>query len=115
MMRMPAPTFIKLTLPGSNYCGPGGNGTPTDRVDAGCAAHDRCYENGGVSASDNINPFARLNALDKGVIRACDSQLCVRIDGLTSVGGDESFHATVVSTWFSCSAHSLRPTSPTSH
>jgi len=40
--RLPTPTNHKLTIPGTNYCGPGGNGTPTNNVDAACATHDAC-------------------------------------------------------------------------
>jgi len=52
--QLPTPTKVKATIPGTNYCGPGGGGTPTTRVDKACAAHDLCYQNAGISFVNNV-------------------------------------------------------------
>jgi hypothetical protein len=51
---LPTPSLIKATIPGTNYCGPGGSGTPTTRVDGACAAHDLCYQNAGAKWYNNV-------------------------------------------------------------
>jgi len=70
---LPKPTLIKATIPGTNYCGPGGNGTPTTRVDAACAAHDLCYQNAGATWANNV--LGTGGAATQAAIQACNANL----------------------------------------
>jgi hypothetical protein len=104
---LPNPTWIKTTIPGTNYCGPGGNGTPTNRVDAGCAAHDLCYQNAGVSAINNLG--WPTTASQKAAIRGCDSALSTALSNISWPTSAEMGQATIVSTWFNLpSGYNLR-------
>jgi len=104
---LPAPSLIKATIPGTNYCGPGGSGTPTTRVDGACAAHDLCYQNAGVSFLNNIG-FPKT-AQQSAAIQACDANLCSRLGGMSWPSSSEAGQATLVSTFFGCSGgYSLR-------
>jgi len=104
---LPNPTWIKATIPGTNYCGPGGNGTPTNRVDAGCAAHDLCYQNAGVSAINNLG--WPTTASQKADIRRCDSALSTVLSNISWPTSAEMGQATIVSTWFNLpSGYNLR-------
>jgi hypothetical protein len=71
---LPKPTLIKATIPGTNYCGPGGSGTPTNQVDAACAVHDLCYQNAGAKWYNNV--FGTGGAGMQSAIQACNAQLC---------------------------------------
>jgi hypothetical protein len=71
---LPRQSTNLFTLPGTNYCGPGGAGTPTDRVDAACARHDLCYQNAGVSWRNNVG-LAKTTSQQKAAIKACDADL----------------------------------------
>lgn len=68
-----------------NYCGTGGMGTPINAMDAGCAAHDACYAQHGLSAGGNIlgsNP----------ALQGCNQSLCNVAESVLKaqnrVGGD---------------------------
>jgi RHS repeat-associated protein len=103
----PKPTLIKVTIPGTNYCGPGGSGTPTNQVDAACAAHDLCYQNAGVSFVNNLG--WPKTAQQTAAIQACDANLCSRLSSMSWPSSSEPGQATLVSTFFGCSGgYSLR-------
>jgi len=68
-----------------NYCGTGGMGTPINAMDAGCAAHDACYAQNGLTAGGNItgsNP----------ALQSCNQALCNVAESVLAaqnhVGGD---------------------------
>jgi len=104
---LPTSTWIKATIPGTNYCGPGGNGTPTNRVDGACAAHDLCYQNAGVSAINNLG--WPTTASQKAAIRGCDSALSTALSNISWPTSAEMGQATLVSTYFNLpSGYNLR-------
>lgn len=106
---LPTPSQHKLTIPGTNYCGPGGNGTPTNQVDAACAAHDACYQNAGVSWRNNVPFGPSMNAAQAGAIQACNANLCSSLSNMSWPSSSEAGQATLVSTFFGCSGgYSLR-------
>jgi RHS repeat-associated protein len=106
---LPTPTNHKLTIPGTNYCGPGGNGTPTGQVDAACATHDACYQNAGVSWRNNVPFGPSMNAAQRGAIQDCDANLCRTLGNMSWPSSGEAGQATLVSTFFGCSGgYSLR-------
>ena len=105
---LPTPTIFKLTIPGTNYCGPGGNGVPTDRVDAACAKHDRCYENAGVSFVNNLGWPKTVQ--QTAAIKACDANLSNDLMHIYFPTPAEAGQATIVSTYFNLpSGYNLRP------
>ena len=100
----PAPTRAALTLPGANYCGPGGAGIPTNRVDAGCAQHDLCYDRIGASWVNNAPVIGNLftsGSLRAG-IRACDASVCSAVSRVPDPSQTEIRQAQIVSGAFSC-------------
>ncbi len=105
---LPTPTRFRLTIPGTHYCGPGGGGTPTDRVDAACAAHDKCYGNASVSFLNNIGlPKTPKQA---AAIQACDASLAGTINNITWPTSNEQGEATLVTTYFNLnSGYNLHP------
>jgi RHS repeat-associated protein len=104
---LPKPTLIKATIPGTNYCGPGGSGTPTNRTDAACAAHDLCYQNAGVSFVNNLG--WPKTAAQTAAIQACDANLCSTLNSNSWPTSAEAGQATIVETFFGCSGgYSLR-------
>jgi RHS repeat-associated protein len=106
---LPTQTTNLFTLPGTNYCGPGGAGTPTDRVDAGCAAHDLCYQNAGVSWRNNVG-LATTTRQQAAAIKACDADLSTALRHISLPTSNEMGQATLVSTYFDLpSGYSLRP------
>jgi len=101
-----------FTLPGANYCGPGGAGTPTNRVDAACYAHDLCYQNAGVSFLNNIG-LASTTPQQQAKIQACDSALSTAIGNISWPTSSEMGLATIVSTYFNLpSGYSVNPNLP---
>jgi len=99
---LPKPTWIAVTIPGTNYCGPGGKGTPTDRVDDACAAHDLCYDNAGVTYKNNIG-LATTTPQQAAEIQTCNNTLCSTLNNMTWPTSAEWGQATIVSTYFNCS------------
>ncbi|HET9088311.1 MAG TPA: RHS repeat-associated core domain-containing protein [Acidobacteriaceae bacterium] len=105
---LPTPSKFKATIPGTNYCGPGGSGTPTDQTDAACAAHDLCYQNAGATFRNNI-PFWPTSAQQRAAMQACDGNLCSTLNSNYSPTSAEAGQATLVETYFGCSGgYSLR-------
>jgi RHS repeat-associated protein len=73
--RAPAPTPSQPTnLFLTQYCGLGGGGTPVNALDTACQQHDACYQQGGVTAISNFNPFPGGGELR--VLRRCNNALC---------------------------------------
>nr|MBW4028964.1 hypothetical protein [Acidobacteriota bacterium] len=100
-------TKIKATIPGTNYCGPGGSGTPTNQTDAACAAHDRCYQNAGVNWQNNF--WRPTTAQQRSAIQACNANLCSTLSNNYWPTSAEAGQATLVETYFGCSGgYSLR-------
>lgn len=93
----PRPTEFKLTLPGTNYCGPGGGGNPTNRVDEQCAYHDKCEEDAGVGFLNNIFGYGKQDA-----IRACNAKLCSGIKSIKSPTSAEARQGGWVTGYFGC-------------
>ena len=87
-----------FTIPGTNWCGPGGGGTPTTRVDAACKAHDRCYDRVGVSWKNNVG--LATTTPQQRRINACDAALSNAIRNISWPTSAEMGQATIVSTWF---------------
>ncbi|MBW4028968.1 MAG: hypothetical protein HIU93_16510 [Acidobacteria bacterium] len=94
---------MKATLPGTNYCGPGGNGTPTNRVDAACAAHDLCYQNA-QNAQWYNNVLGTGGAGMQSAIQAFNAQLCSSLRSIVrgSTTLPEMYQAPLVGTAFGC-------------
>jgi RHS repeat-associated protein len=100
---LPKPTIFKVTIPGTNYCGPGGNGAPTTRVDGVCAQHDKCEENANAGFINNVTGTG-----NQGAIQACNAQLCSGINNIPWPTSVEMGQATLVATYFNCGGYSLR-------
>ena len=58
---------------GTHYCGPGGGGNTTGRLDNACIAHDTCYADAGLSAGDNNRPRP---AGKTAALQHCNQQFC---------------------------------------
>ena len=98
---LPTPSLIKATIPGTNYCGPGGSGTPTTRVDGACAAHDLCYQNAGAKWYNNV--FGTGGAGMQSNIQSCNAQLCGSLQRiLIWPTSQEAGQATLVGAAFGC-------------
>lgn len=99
---LPTPTSISLTLPGTNYCGPGGSGTPTNRVDAACAAHDLCYQRAGATWLNNV--FGTGGSVKQSAIQACNAQICNALQNALAnwPTSQEGGQATIVGVPFGC-------------
>ena len=70
----PGTVWFKLTLPGTNWCGPGGHGPTQNTLDAFCEQHDVCYAEADVSPFNN---FPRFGGPRRQVaIHGCNVQLC---------------------------------------
>jgi RHS repeat-associated protein len=98
--------FTRL-LTGTNYCGPGGAGTPINRVDAACAAHDLCYQNATVSWVNNFG--WPTPAQQQAAIGVCDAALSNALSNISWPTSAEYGQATLVSTYFNFPGYSLRP------
>jgi hypothetical protein len=70
----------KITLPGTNYCGPGGNGPITSQLSAACFQHDACYATADAGALDVGLRMVGIGSTSKrNAMAACDQQLCQAI------------------------------------
>ncbi len=100
-------TSWKLTLPGTNWCGPGGNGPILDGVDLVCYVHDACYVEAGATYANNfpglswlLNTPTLINAMN-----ACNQQLCqglVALGASSPVPPSELLDIEIVFAYFSC-------------
>jgi len=97
---LPDPTPIKGTIPGTSYCGPGGSGTPTTRVDATCALHDKCYQDAGISFVNNV--FGTGGAQKQAAARTCNAQLCSNLSHVLWQSSSEMGQAFIVGEAFGC-------------
>ena len=59
---------------GTHWCGPGGAGPPINGLDQACQAHDKCYDDNGLSIGSNYNPF--LPPDKKQALERCNKALC---------------------------------------
>jgi|SRR5271154_6228440 len=98
--QLPTPTKVKATIPGTNYCGPGGGGTPTTRVDNACAAHDLCYQNAGISFVNNV--FGTGGSQKQAAANACNAQLCRDLSNILWQSSSEMGQALIVGAAFGC-------------
>jgi RHS repeat-associated protein len=73
------------TLPGTNWCGPGGKGPVLDAVDALCYLHEACYAAADANFPWTIFPFSLFNsAALAAAINSCNQQLCQQLLSLPS-------------------------------
>ncbi|WP_443027647.1 phospholipase A2 family protein [Sphingomonas sp. RIT328] len=63
-----------------NYCGAGGSGTPKDKLDAACKAHDDCYSTNGLTVGSNFSLFPNTK------LQQCNQRLCDAAKGQGSAG-----------------------------
>jgi RHS repeat-associated protein len=70
----PGTVWLKLTLPGTNWCGPGGHGPTLNTLDAYCEQHDACYAEADVSP---VNNLPRIGGRERqAAIHRCNVLLC---------------------------------------
>jgi len=86
-------------VPGTHYCGPGGWGQPTGKVDIACQAHDLCYNNLHINAAMNVLGIVPDSA--KAGQAACDQQLCSTISS-SRLNQLEMGQALAVQSYFGC-------------
>lgn len=99
----PKPTWIKLTVPGTNYCGPGGSGKPTNGVDQLCMQHDACYEANGISFATNLGNMIGVPMPSHQVaIQTCNQNLCQGLSSLATYSSSENAQAFAVGAAFGC-------------
>jgi RHS repeat-associated protein len=89
---------IPLVL-GTNYCGPGGYGSTSTRIDNACEQHDACYEHAGASWIDNV--FGTGGSATQAAINSCNRQLCRAIN-LPDPTSQEAGQAFFVGIPFGC-------------
>lgn len=75
----PSPVY-KQRLFGTHWCGPGGEGPTTGKLDEACRSHDMCYGANGLSVSSNFNPFPNA------ALRECNQRLCDASRGTGTAG-----------------------------
>lgn len=79
-----------------NYCGPGGGGTPVDKIDDACSDHDQCLADVGVNGVTlfldkamfsalseerrDENPRLILTPEQREAANACDRKFCEDVD-----------------------------------
>jgi hypothetical protein len=92
--------WYRGTLPGTNWCGPGGHGDALTRIDAACQQHDACYAAAGASF---FNYVTGLGGADmQATIANCNRKLCQILRTLFDTS-EESGQATIVGIPFGCS------------
>jgi RHS repeat-associated protein len=62
-----------LRINSTHYCGPGGKGDTLSPEDRACQAHDKCYDDNGLTSTDN---FRVLSPDKAAAIQACNQALC---------------------------------------
>lgn len=74
---------VVTRLFGTHWCGPGGAGSEVNSLDAGCHAHDNCYDDHNLSLWDN---FFSLSPDKQGAMQACNQALCDAARGSNDPG-----------------------------
>ena len=59
---------------GTHWCGSGGGGVPTNALDAGCKAHDQCFDAAGISAASNAGGGS-MTLQQAAAAQACNAAL----------------------------------------
>ncbi len=101
-------TPLRALLPGTNYCGPGGNGkAPTNSLDAGWQAHDYAFYAAGMSFKDTIPPWSwYLSPAQVAAMNVANQHLCADIAGIPPeellANPGETAEVGAVSGWFGC-------------
>jgi hypothetical protein len=100
----PKPIWNFFTLPGTNYCGPGGKGTPRNGVDQLCMKHDACYESSRINAMTNIlyNYLQLPMPSHQVAIDNCNQNLCAGLRGLVTFSPQENAEALIVGAALFC-------------
>jgi hypothetical protein len=90
----------RITLPGTNYCGPGGYGPVLNQLDANCYQHDACYANVGATWIQNLFGVGGNQA----AIALCNQQLCnsLELTYIMSSSYQEAAEAIIVGASFGC-------------
>jgi hypothetical protein len=78
---------------GTHWCGPGGGGVPTNALDAGCKAHDQCFDTAGISAANNA-AGGSMTLQQAAAAQACNAALAGVAEKNPSIPG-----STRVSEW----------------
>jgi RHS repeat-associated protein len=99
-------TPFSATIPGTNWCGPGGKGPALDAVDALCYLHDACYAAADIKFLNNLFGFLNTPAM-LAAMNACDQQLCQILLSLPSslsspMPPQEIDQSITISSWFGC-------------
>jgi RHS repeat-associated protein len=82
--------WYNFTLPGTNWCGPGGNGPTLNPLDVFCQQHDTCYAVAGATARDNV--FGLGGRIMQAAIRNCNVRVCKEVFSLmTTIPGPQIF------------------------
>lgn len=91
------------TLPGTNYCGPGGRGKPRNGVDELCMEHDACEESSGADFRTNIGMLLRVPLPSRDVaVSNCDQTLCEDLGRIQPQGPGEAAQGLVIGAVFGC-------------
>jgi RHS repeat-associated protein len=68
------PLGLAPTMPGTNYCGPGGRGPILNRTDGCCKDHDDCYGRAGITWQHTI--YKQPTQEQRNCMGNCDAVLC---------------------------------------
>jgi RHS repeat-associated protein len=102
----PKPTgwwSIFTTLPGTNYCGPGGRGKPRNGVDELCMEHDACEESSGANFRINFEMALQLPmSSHRGAVSNCNQTLCENLARLQPQSPGEAAQGLAVGAVFWC-------------
>jgi hypothetical protein len=80
--------WFKVTLPGTNWCGPGGHGPTLNPLDASCEQHDACYAE--AEAGHIPGWLTNTTGIGRRAVRVrlqgCNVRLCDSVGGIMSGG-----------------------------
>jgi len=99
--------FPYLTLPGTNYCGPGNTGYDVPpvggphSVDAACMAHDLAYDRANITIW-NYSHLKRMTPSQIAAKAAADQQLCKTLAGTMTYTPNENANLFYVQEYFGC-------------
>ncbi len=69
-------------------------------IDAACMDHDKCYDNGSLSAMRVNNPLTRLNPLQRQCRVDCDKSLCQELRDYVPKDPQEALVRWEILAWF---------------